>query len=188
MAGVEGSVDQAALSEQLFAHHLRSDFQRLPAVLQRMHGCSLPARFQGEVTVEPNPLRAVRLLLWLLGLPREPRCDAIRLDIEATSRGQQWTRHFPGQRMRSRLRLQGDQLAERLGPVTLLFRLRASDAGIDWCPSGLRFLGMPLPLSWLNFTGGQERQSADGRYLFDAWGGLPLIGRLVRYHGWLQID
>ncbi|MBD8525988.1 DUF4166 domain-containing protein [Pseudomarimonas arenosa] len=185
------AIDNACTDEPartLFVRHLGQRFDQLPPVVARLHSARLPVRCCGEVSIEPAPGRWIRLLARLAGLPSRTVHGPIRLVIEADRQGQCWIRHFPGHTMRSRLRLRGTELVERLGPATLRFRLQVSERGIEWCPSGLRLLSLPLPLSWARHIGGSEQQSEDGRYLFDAYGGLPVLGRLVRYHGWLHVD
>ena len=50
---------------------------------------------------------------------------------------------------------------------------------------GVRFLGVPLPrfLAPSVFTFESERE---GRYHFEVEASLPLLGRIVRYEGWLE--
>ena len=50
--------------------------------------------------------------------------------------------------------------------------------------SGMRFAGMPLPrFCWPRIRAAETEQ--EGRFRFDVEIGLPGIGRLVRYRGFL---
>lgn len=61
------------------------------------------------------------------------------------------------------------------------------DPGLYWRLMRVRALGLPLPASW--FSGVRAREfERDGRYHFDVAAQLPLVGLLVRYRGWLDVD
>ena len=49
----------------------------------------------------------------------------------------------------------------------------------------MRLLGLPLPPFMLPPIRTRESER-DGRYQFEVEAGLPLIGLLVRYEGWLE--
>ena len=79
----------------------------------------------------------------------------------------------------------GGLLRERVGPSTFVFALATSADGMALELRGVRFLGVPLPrlLAPMVRTFESER---DGRYRFEVEASLPLLGRIVRYVGWLE--
>ena len=88
--------------------------------------------------------------------------------------------------MVSRLRLRGGILCERLGPLQLRYLLHARDGAIWWQVVGVRMLGaVPLPARWFRGVTCREREH-EGRYEFLVEASLPLVGRIIRYEGWLQ--
>ena len=78
-------------------------------------------------------------------------------------------------------------LLERLGPATLRFALRRDGDAIDWQLQGVRLLGLPLPRMLCGAVLSRSGMR-DGRYAFDIDARLPLVGRLVAYRGWLEIE
>ena len=75
-------------------------------------------------------------------------------------------------------------IVEKFGPFSFDLALPQSDGRVDLAMSGARFLGVPLPrMLWPKI---KAFETAEGeRFLFDVEIGLPLIGRLVRYRGWI---
>jgi len=63
----------------------------------------------------------------------------------------------------------------------------AADPGLSWRLVRVRALGLPLPSGW--FAGVRAREfERDGRYHFDVAAQLPVVGLLVRYRGWLEVE
>ncbi len=75
-------------------------------------------------------------------------------------------------------------LEERLGAITLRFKLVATSEKITWLLCGARFLLFPLPASW--FAACTAYETADGaQYRFDVHAEMRGVGLLVRYRGWM---
>lgn len=164
-----------------------AEWAQLAAPVQRMHGGGKLVHAVGYAAVEGGGRLPARWLRRLLRLPEPGADQALAVTIERCYGQEIWTRRFARGHMRSTLRsVDGVQLHERLGPVSLHFKLRRDGDVIDWHLCGARLLGMPLP-RWL-FGDVLSRSGAhDGRYTFHIDVRLPLIGQLVAYRGWLEM-
>lgn len=165
-----------------------ADWASLAPAVQRMHAKGRVIHASGEADVDGARHAFARLLRRLLTLPEPGRGQHIALTIERHSTHEQWTRRFARGCMRSTLHPGGPtSLREALGPVALHFTLRRDDDAIDWQLCRVTLLGLPLPRMLcgqvLSRSGAQ-----DGRYTFDIDVRLPLLGQLIAYRGWLEID
>lgn len=178
------------MSEVLFPALIGpSDWPLLAAPVQRMHGGTASLSAHGVAQVEGARQVPARLLRRLLGLPEPGMDQAIALNIERQGRRETWTRSFANGRMRSTLEPAADgmHLRERLGPVSLYFELRRDGAAIDWQLREGRLLGLPLPRKWFGSVLSRSLAEAE-RYVFHIDTRLPLLGQLIAYRGWLEID
>jgi hypothetical protein len=170
----------------LFAQVLGPAFDGLPAPVRALHVAQGTRRYRGEVEVERGSGLLSRRLAAATHLPPAgagPLC----VEIEASPVQERWTRFIGGRAMPSRLWREGEILCERLGLARFGFRLAVEDGSIVWRVVRVRVLSLSLPARW--FTGVGARESAeDGRYRFDVWASLPLIGLLVHYRGWLDVE
>ncbi len=170
----------------LFSRLLGDAYDALPGEVRRFHSMPLPCRFEGEATVRAAANPAARLAARMLGLPLRNGKVPIAVSIDPEAGGQRWTRHFPPWPMTSLITAHEGLLCERLGPVTLRFRMHGDAVGIRWELLGVSFLGIPLPRGL--FADTQAREWAEeGRYRFLAGASLPGLGELVRYEGWLDV-
>lgn len=174
-----------ALFRTLFAP---SDWSLLAPEVQCMHAEGRIVQAGGEADVEGEAHWLARLLRRLLSLPEPGAGQAISVTIERHSAYERWSRRFHSGRMHSVLRADNyGRLYERLGPVTLHFALYRTGDAIDWQLQGVRLLGLPLPRA-LCGTVLSRSGTRDGRYTFDIDVRLPLLGQLVAYRGWLEIE
>jgi len=173
------------LKVSLFERLLADSFQELPAIVREVHDGRASKRLRGQSEVERGSHWLVSMLAPLASLPPSGKGLTTTVTIDAGNSGETWTREFGRHRMRSRLSQSGSVLSENLGPVTLRFNLFVRDQCIEWRVVGARFLGIPLPRKWFVMTSATERV-IDGRYTFEVEAGMPLIGSLIRYRGWLS--
>lgn len=171
----------------LFAALLGDDYRTLPPAVRALHDAARPVRFRGRAQVESARGRLARLVARVAGLPDRDGDLPVAVTFMPTSAGERWQRDFGGRPMRSRLWRDGDHLCERLGAATLRFRLVATETGTDWQLLSVRIFGMPLPRAWFRQVHASESER-DGRYHFQVRAALPLIGMLVAYQGWLDVD
>jgi hypothetical protein len=86
------------------------------------------------------------------------------------------------------MRAAGENLIEeRFGPVALIMRLEARVDGLDMLPQSARIGPFPLPRFLHPRIKAEERVDELGRHRFDVEIGLPVIGRLVAYTGYLRV-
>jgi len=164
------------------------DWPQLAPVVQRMHAEGSVVQASGRADVDGATHVVARLLRRLLCLPEPGAGQAIAVTIERYASHERWSRQFHRGHMCSTLRAGKDgQLRERLGPATLCFALHRDDDAIDWQLRGVRILGLPLPRA-LRGTVLSRSGVRAGRYAFDIDVRLPLVGRLVAYRGWLEIE
>lgn len=180
------------MTPTLYQTLLGAAFFRLPDTLRRLHGAPGASRYAGQVTVVRGAGLLSRLCGRLAGLPQAMVDAPVTVDFASGPKGEIWTRTFgvPPRisRMRSRLWHRDGQLRERRGPVQLRFVLHCWEGTIFWNVVGARLLGVvPLPAALFRDVRCSERE-VDGRYAFEVEAALPLVGTLVRYHGWLVPD
>ena len=170
----------------LFQSLLGARFYALPPAVRALHAATGRGLHLGEVEVERGDSLLARLCAAFAGLPPAMQAAPIAVEIHADPRGETWQRRFGARdTMRSRLRAHAGRLVEWRGPLRFRFALPVFDQALHWRVDGVRVFGvLPLPAGW--FDGVRCRESEhDGRYAFEVDAVLPLVGRVVRYRGWL---
>lgn len=165
-----------------------ADWPQLHPAVQRMHGESNVIEASGLADVDGARHAPARWLRRLLTLPEPGEGQAIALTIERLANHERWTRRFARGRMHSTLSRDSEPcLRERLGLVSLHFSLRREGDAIDWQLRRASVLGLRLPRVLLG-TVFSRSGASEGRYTFDIDVHLPLLGQLIAYRGWLEID
>lgn len=168
----------------VFARLLGPAFEALPASVKRLHARRGAVTYHGQVTVERGHGLLSRACAWATRLPPAGE-GPISVDIDAGQARETWTRNVGRHAMRSRLWAQDGLLCERLGLVTFGFALAVEEGQLTWRVVRVRALGMPLPAGMFRQVYALEGE-AQGRYTFDVYAALPLVGLLVHYRGWLD--
>jgi hypothetical protein len=169
----------------LYRRVMGEGFDALPAVTRRLHRGRPAVVARGEAAVEAAANVLGTLVARLFGFPRAGTLP-VDVVIEAREGREHWTRFFDGQPMRSVMSRGADGLIEeRFGMVAVRMRLDGHADGLDMVPVGWRIGPFPMPTALMPRIKATERV-AGGRHLFDVRIGLPLIGQLVRYTGWLE--
>ena len=170
----------------LFQQALGAAFFNLPDSVRRLHATRGTARYAGIASIERGRHPLARLCARVAGLPKAMRDVSTTVEFTADAQGETWCRDFGATRMQSRLRFKDGQLRERLGPLQFRYVLHPGGAAIWWQVVGVRLLGLlPLPVRWFSGVRCREREHA-GRYEFLVEADLPLLGRVIRYEGWLM--
>ncbi|MEO7433215.1 MAG: DUF4166 domain-containing protein [Dokdonella sp.] len=169
-------------------------FERLPGLrratlapcVSRLHVGDTGRRYRGEVDVEHGRGILAALCRWVMRLPPAGR-GAIEIRIDDEGEAERWTRRFGQRTMTSVLWVGNGLLHERIGAVTLQFVIRVEDGALAWRAVGARCLGVPLPGRAFAQVGAREHEES-GRYHFDVHATLPIVGFLLRYRGWLDVE
>jgi len=169
----------------LYRRLLGERFERLPARVRELHDLAGASVWTGRADVERGRSLPSRMVATLFGLPPAGRDQALEVTFMPDGGTELWTRRFGDAVFRSMQYERGGLLRERVGPSTFVFALETSADGLALKLRGVRFLGVPLPgfLAPSVFTFESERE---GRYHFEVEAALPLLGRIVRYAGWLE--
>ncbi|MCX7365654.1 MAG: DUF4166 domain-containing protein [Alphaproteobacteria bacterium] len=175
------------LRPSLYRRALGRTYDRQSAAGQQLHDAG-PSRWTGRCTVDGAATGSGRLLAWLFQFPPASTDAPIAVDFTVADGGEVWTRHVGRRAMRSRqyigARKPRGWVVEQFGPIAFDLAVPVADGRLELVMRGMRCFGLPLPrLAWPLIKASEHEE--DGRFCFDVEIGLPLIGRLVRYRGWL---
>lgn len=172
----------------LYRRLMGARFDELPDATQRLHRGQPAVIAQGEAIVVGASNKLGGLIARLFRLPTREGATTVEVVIEARDGREHWTRWFDGKPMRSVMADGRDGLIEeRFGPVTCSMRLEPHSDGLNMVLLAGRVGPLSIPPPMLPRIRATERVDAQGRPLFDVEIGLPLVGRLVAYRGWLAI-
>src|SRR5882724_11930981 len=154
---------------------------------QALHDAG-PSQWTGRCSVDGPDAASARWLAWLFRLPTAAADAPITVEFAGADGGEIWTRRIGRRVMRSRQYLGARQrpgwIVEQFGGFAFDLELRAADGQLVLVMRGMRCCGVPLPPAlWPRIAASESEEG--GRFRFDVEIGLPLLGRLVRYRGWL---
>lgn len=175
---------------RLYPRALGDAWDALPEPLRACHDPSPSLEAEGSFTVTRSRSWLARVVLALAGMPPAGRDVAVRLEVRALRDEQIWERDFAGFRMTTIQSLApGGLMAERRGPLELLFRLDTEARALVYRPAGLRLrvgpLRIPLP-SWcgprVEVRAWCEPDEDDVMHVRVSMS-LPLLGEAITYGG-----
>ncbi|MCS6627228.1 DUF4166 domain-containing protein [Roseibacterium beibuensis] len=171
----------------IFARAIGPAFDGLPAAIRALHETSGRSVWRGEATTEgaAGPLAA--LVARTVGFPKAQAACPAEVAIDADGARSIWRRRIGGHAFASVLShpLEGGRVRERFGPMAMDLRLTSEGDRLVYRVEGWRIGPVPLPRALAPSTRAHEAVDAEGRFVFDVEISLPLVGRLVRYRGWL---
>jgi len=174
--------------QSLFERALEPSFEQMPEPIRELHRPRGKTLFDGVAQIDDaaNILAAVAARLFRF--PRAGRDVPVEVTIEPRANHEVWQRTFGGKGFSSVVALDAHtrRLTEQFGPVRCALEIDCHAAGVDMRIGAARWLGVPLPRFLTPWTRAYERIDSQGRFTFDVEIGLPAIGRLVRYRGWLR--
>lgn len=170
----------------LYRRALGDAYRRQSAAGQVLHDAGTSI-WSGRCQVDGGETLAGRALARMFGLPAVAEDAAIEVAFVVTDDGEIWTRHIGGRVMRSRQALKPGvpgRIVERFGWFAFDLGLGVADGRLRLSIEGMRLGGLPLPRALWPRIDATESES-DGRFFFDVSIASPMVGRLVRYRGWL---
>lgn len=172
----------------LYRRVLGADYGRLRPAGQTLHDGSC-LRWAGRCSVEGAATRAGRLIAKLFSLPPAGTDVPIVVEFLVRDGRETWVRRVGGRTMQSLqyigVRKPSGWLAEQFGPFAFDLAVTVDEKGcLHLAMSGMRLLGLAMPKAvWPRI---EARESeVEGCFQFDVAIGLPAVGRLVRYSGFL---
>jgi hypothetical protein len=177
-------------SPPLFAGAVGPGFADLPLAIKTLHSPGWWGAFHGRGQVEGAANLLGRLVARLFGFPPTLADVPVRVTIAREGWGERWRRDFGGRPFTSHLRPDGDGsgVVERFGPFHFPLRLNPTPGGLRYDIAGWRLGRLPLPGFLKPRIAVEETIDMQGHFHFDVALSLPLIGRMVRYRGWLAPD
>ncbi len=176
------------MTEPLYRRLLGPDYALLPGAIQDMHDVHDSLTAHGFARIERGTGPVVGLLGWLFGFPPAGENVAVTVVFTTTPRHEVWDRSFAGRRFYSTQELGTGRreglLIERFGPMAFAMAVTVRDGKLHLNLSGGWCLGVPLPSFALPKIEVFEHDG-DDRFNFHVDLALPMLGRLVRYRGWL---
>lgn len=172
----------------LYRRILGDAWQELPASIRAMHvsPSGLTAKGEAVVVRGRNPLAS-----WAADIMRFPKPGGsipVRVVFEATAQGEIWRRDFGGRRFAT-VQTEGHGssqflIDERFGAISVALACVVENRRLRLIVRHWSLFGLPMP-RFLAPGGEAFEYEQDGRFHFDVELKAPLLGRLVRYRGWL---
>ena len=179
--------DGVDLCPSLYRRALGPTYDGQSRAGQALHDAG-PSQWQGRCAVVGAETAVGRFLACLFQFPAATDDAAIAVEFETSGGGEVWTRRIGGRVMRSRqfigVRKPSGWIVERFGVLDFDLDVRVAQQRLTLTMRDMRCCGLPLPRAlWPAIEASESEEEA--RFCFDVQIGLPLVGRLVRYRGWL---
>jgi saccharopine dehydrogenase-like NADP-dependent oxidoreductase len=159
----------------------------LPTALRHFHSDAARPIWNGIAQIEAGKNPLARIVSRMIGLPKSGRDVPLRVSIERTHSGEEtWARNFAGQVFQSHFRLADDNtMRERFGPLEIALGISQKEKQIHYPVNAARLFGIPVPKFLLPTSSTFESEDNHGRFNFCVDVGLPFVGPLITYKGWL---
>jgi hypothetical protein len=173
----------------LYMRILDRAFERLPAPVRDAHGQACGALMAGRANVDRGNGLVARAIAAMSGFPETGRDIPVQVEFAVDGGREIWRRHFAGRPMTSIQEMGTGRfeglLVERLGPLKFGMAIVVESGRLVLIMRRWTLLGIPLPLSCAPRSIASEH-GGEGRFNFDVEISHPLLGRIVRYAGWLR--
>lgn len=171
----------------IFARAIGPAFDALPAPIRALHETPGRSLWRGEATTEGAEGLLAALAARLVGFPPAQAACEVEVSVDADGDRSVWRRRIGGHAFASELSRprEGGRVRERFGPLAMDLRLTPEGDRLVYRVEGWRLGQVPLPRALGPTTAAHEEVDAEGRFVFDVGIRLPLVGRVVRYRGWL---
>ncbi len=175
--------------DNLFEKVLGPDIARLPPLVRQIHtGANL--HLTGRATIDGAGNGLARIIAKLFGLPAGAQNISADVLLKRQNDKEIWVRRFGLSTFRSTLRPgpAPRRVCERFGLFDFELEMTPDETGYALSIAGWHIGPLRLPMFLAPQTPARAFVDQQGRYCFDVAIALPLIGRLVRYRGWLVPD
>jgi hypothetical protein len=180
--------DGASFRPSLYRRVLGNAYGAMSDPGQRLHD-GRGGTWSGHCSVEGPANLAGRIVARLFALPPVAADAPIEVDFVARGGRETWIRRVAGRTMRSEQyigsRRPAGWIVERFGPFAFDLAVPVKDGRLELVMAGVHLGGIPLPRFCWPLVKAVETGDEKGRFRFDVEIGLPWIGRLVRYRGFL---
>lgn len=185
MTGVRETPDLAA---PLYQRLLGEAWHALPEPVRALHDNTGALDTEGMATVQRGANPMARLVASLMGFPHAGRDVPVKVSFRVTEGREKWRRDFGGRAFESfqeegRGRFER-LVVERFGPLAFAMALVVDEDRLRVIVRRWSAFGIPMPL-WLAPRGEAYESAEGGRFNFHVEIAHPLMGRIVRYDGWL---
>lgn len=171
----------------LFPRAIGAAFDALPVPIRDLHEVVGVSVWRGQARTDGAAGPAAALVARVVGFPSAGDM-AVEVEIRTDGRRSVWRRRFGRHRFISVLSnaREGGQVTERFGPLSFDLVLTVAEGRLHYDVERWRMGPLPLPRLLMPGTVTHEQIDAEGRFAFDVEISAPLVGRLVRYRGWLE--
>jgi hypothetical protein len=173
----------------LYCRALGGAYATLPARIRELHDFESTGRYQGRAEIKGPTNPFARFVAALFGFPPAGSDVPVTLRLSRTGGVETWDRSFAGRALSSTQELGRGRydglIVERFGPMRFGMAAVVEDNRLRLIIRRWDLLGLPLPRALLPRVDAGEHAD-DGRFHFLVDIAAPLLGRLVRYEGWLE--
>jgi hypothetical protein len=158
-------------------------------LVRRVH-TTAPLHLTGRAMIDGADHWAGKAVAKLFGFPASTRDEVADVLLKRHGDTEIWIRRFGRSAFRSTLRAgpAPRRIHERFGPFDFELEMTPDENGFKLGIVGWRVGSMRLPKVLAPRTPARAFLDEHGRYSFDVAIALPVIGKLVRYRGWLLPD
>ncbi len=162
--------------------------ERLDAPIRDFHRQIQSFKMSGEADVMPAANFVGRIVALIMRFPAAGKNVPLNVNIAIDPNGETWTRSFAGREFSSRQSLGKGRyeglLVESFGTLNFSMAVTETHGKLALLLRGWDILGLPLP-KFLMPQGIASEDGAGHRFNFDVEVRALIIGRIVRYRGWL---
>lgn len=175
-----------AVDAPILAQAMGNAFDAVPSLVRHIHTPAPKVQLAGRVDIDGAETWVGGWIARLVGFSPSAKDLPATVTIERVAQEEIWTRRFGDASFASRMSASiFGGLTEAFGPIALALDAQPTQRGFSLAVKGWRLGPIPLPRFFMPRARANAGIDDDGRYTFDVWIGMPLVGRLVHYRGWL---
>lgn len=145
-----------------------------------------PTSAEGELTVTHHPGRMARFFIWILRLPKAGCDQPTKIEVRRSETTEVWNRRIGSSRFRTRHRVLGPYLEERVGFFRFVHVVSVVDGGLHYRQERVYFLGLRLPHTFSPIVEAHAEGDERG-WTLELTVSCPRCGPICRYEGWIAL-